>query len=416
MLGILIRAGYHIVNDAFTADIVVVNTCGFITVAKKEAIAAIHCVAARKRDGKHKLLVVTGCLAQRYERNLFERIPEIDLIIGVNQYPTLPRALLEALNGKRLSLCARNKQILTGERMLTTPPYLAYIRIAEGCDNRCAYCAIPMIRGGFRSRDMDDILEEIAQLAARGVKEHILVAQDSSRYGLDITGKLMLPDLLAKAADIPGVEWLRVLYCYPDEVGDELLEVMASKPNICKYLDLPLQHADPELLKRMNRRGDIAFIRKLLQKARDMGFILRTTMIVGFPGETEAQFTKLLSFVQEVRFNRLGSFCYSAEEDTPAGDMKGKVSQARSKKRMDRLMLAQQAISLELNRLRIGTVEKVLVEGIADDKQAVGRSFAEVPESDGFIQFPCCNDVTVGEFVNVRITGADIYDLMGVME
>ncbi len=416
MLGILAKDGYEIVGDERQADILIVNTCGFIDPAKQESIDTILSLAKYKETGRLKLLVATGCLAQRYEKDLMAEMPEIDLLLGVSQYPELPRAIREALGGKRAAYCHREGGVLTGERVLTTAPYSAYIRIADGCDNRCAYCAIPLIRGGFRSRGMEDVLAEIRTLADRGVKEHVLVAQDTSRFGLDLEGRSLLPELMTRAADIPGVEWLRVLYCYPDEVDDRLLEAMAAKPNICKYLDLPLQHADPALLKAMNRRGDMASVRKLLHKARQMGFTLRTTFITGFPGETEAQFETLMDFVQEIRFDRLGAFAFSPEEDTAAAAMGGQVPEKTKEARLDRLMRTQQDISLERNRLRVGTVEKVLVEELRGDGVAVGRTAAEAPETDGAVELACKKEPAIGEFVTAKITGAKPYDLIGVME
>ena len=421
MLGILVGAGYTLTADEASADILIVNTCGFIDPAKQESIDTILALAEYKQTGSLKLLVVTGCLSQRYEKNLMEEMPEIDLLLGVSQYPALPEAIQGALSGKRTSYCGRQDgEVLSGNRVLTTAPYSAYIRIADGCDNRCTYCAIPLIRGGFRSRSMDSVLDEIRELAAQGVKEHVLVAQDTSRFGIDREGRSLLPELLTRAADIPDVEWLRVLYCYPDEVDDALLNAMAAKPNICKYLDLPLQHADPELLRSMNRRGDIEAVRRLLHKARDMGFTLRTTMIVGFPGETDAQFETLMDFIQDIRFDRLGAFTYSAEEGTPAASMPNAVPEDVSEKRLERLMLCQQEISLARNQLRVGTVEKVLIESIQEEngegRSFVGRSAMEAPETDGLIMITGEPNADIGEFVNVRITRAEHYDLWGVME
>ncbi len=414
MLGILQRAGYEITANERDADILIVNTCGFIEPAKQESIDTLLSLAEYKQKGRCKLLVATGCLAQRYEAALREDMPEVDVILGVSQYERLPQAIEEALAGQRPSYCAPNASILEGGRVLTTPPYQAYIRIADGCDNRCAYCAIPLIRGGFRSRGMEDVLSEIRGLAAQGVREHVLVAQDTSRFGIDRTGRSQLAELMDRAADIPGVDWLRVLYCYPDEIDEHLLECMAAKPNICKYLDLPLQHADPELLRRMNRRGDMNRTRALLRQARQMGFTLRTTFITGFPGETEAQFERLMDFVREIEFDRLGAFVFSPEEDTPAAAMDGQIDEAVKQDRLDRLMRAQQAISLKRNRLRLNTVENVLVEKLLGDGRAVGRSAAEAPDTDGVITFTGACERDIGEFVNVRLTGADIYDLTGV--
>lgn len=414
MLGILQRAGYEITANEREAEILIVNTCGFIEPAKQESIDTLLSLAEYKERGRCKLLVATGCLAQRYERALLEDMPEVDVILGVSQYERLPQAIEEALAGARPSYCAPNGRILEGGRVLTTPPYQAYIRIADGCDNRCAYCAIPLIRGGFRSRGMEDVLSEIRGLAAQGVREHVLVAQDTSRFGIDRTGHSQLAELMDRAADIEGVDWLRVLYCYPDEIDEHLLECMAAKPNICKYLDLPLQHADPELLRHMNRRGDMNRTRALLRLARDMGFTLRTTFITGFPGETEAQFERLMDFVREMEFDRLGAFVFSPEDDTPAAAMDGQIDEDVKQERLDRLMRAQQAISLGRNRLRLNTVEKVLVEKLLGDGRAVGRSAAEAPDTDGVITFTGACERDIGEFVNVRLTGADIYDLTGV--
>jgi len=415
MLSILEKAGYRITPNEQEADILIVNTCGFIDPAKQESIDTLLSLAEYKENGKCRLLVATGCLVQRYEEALKADMPEIDVLMGVSQYEKLPQAIEEALKGKRPSYCMPDEtSILSGDRVLTTAPYTAYIRIADGCDNRCTYCAIPLIRGAFRSREMEDVLAEIRTLAAQGVREHVLVAQDTSRFGIDKCGKSLLPELLTKAADIPGVEWLRVLYTYPDEVSQELLDAMAQKPNICKYLDLPLQHADPELLRRMNRRGDIEKTKALLKKARDMGFILRTTFITGFPGETEEQFETLMDFIKEVEFDRVGAFTYSPEEDTPAAVMDDQIDEDVKEARLDRLMRAQQEISLRRNELRVGTVEKVLVEEVQSDGRAVGRSACEAPDTDGVIYLTGADENNIGTFVNVRITAADTYDLTGV--
>ena len=419
MLGILKNAGYQLTANEQEADILIVNTCGFIDPAKQESIDTIFSLAEYKETGNCKLLIATGCLVQRYEETLREEMPEVDIFLGVSQYEQLPRAIEEALAGKRPSYCNRDQSILQGDRVLTTPPYTAYIRIADGCDNRCTYCAIPLIRGGFRSRDIEDVLEEIRTLAAQGVREHVLVAQDTSRFGIDRVGYSQLPELLTRAADIPGVEWLRVLYTYPDEVDDKLLEAMASKPNISKYLDLPLQHADPDMLRRMNRRGDIESTRALLKKAREMGFVLRTTFITGFPGETDEQFERLMDFVTDIEFDRLGAFTFSPEDDTPAAEMPDQIDEEIKEARLDRLMRAQQAISLKRNELRLETVEKVLIESVQYDEAngepyGVGRSIQEAPDTDGEIRVIGADENDIGEFITVRIVEADVYDLTGV--
>ena len=414
MLDILQKAGYEITTDESDADILIVNTCGFIDPAKQESIDTLLSMAQYKQEGHLKLLVATGCLVQRYAKELKEEMPEIDLFMGVSEYARLPEAIKQALGGQRPSYCHRSNTVLEGGRVLTTAPYSAYVRIADGCDNRCAYCAIPLIRGGFRSRSIESVLAEIRDLAGRGVKEITLVAQDTSRFGVDTHGKSLLPELMVRAANIPGVEWLRVLYCYPDEVEDELLEAMASKPNICKYLDLPLQHADPELLKAMNRRGTVEHTRQFLKKARDMGFTLRTTFIVGFPGETEQQFQALMDFTREIEFDRMGAFVYSIEENTPAASMPNQIDEEVKQERLDRLMTLQQEISLRHNKARVGTVEKVLVEAVADDGSGTGRSSREAPEeTDGVIRLTGLSEKDIGEFVQARITGAEVYDLIG---
>ena len=413
MLGILVKDGFQITADERQADVLIVNTCGFIEPAKEESIDTLLALAQYKETGKLKLLVATGCLIQRYEQELLKELPEVDLLLGVNQYERLPQAIREALAGKRASYCADDHHILSGDRMLTTAPYTAYVRIADGCDNRCAYCAIPLIRGGFRSRPMDEVLEEIRTLAEGGVREHILIAQDTSRFGMDTQGRSLLPDLLERAAAIPGVRWLRVLYCYPDEVDGRLLDVMAAHENICKYIDLPLQHADPAILKAMNRRGDIEAVKAFLRKARAMGFTLRTTMIVGFPGETEAQFKTLLDFVREMQFDRLGAFAFSPEDDTPAALMAAQVPEDVKEERLDRLMTAQQEISRRRNQLRVGQTATALIEEIADDGTAVARTDREAPDADGVCRITGARGAEPGTFVMVRITGADAYDIFG---
>ena len=412
-LGLFKEAGYTFTEDPAQADILMVNTCGFINPAKEESIDTILEMAQYKQTGRCRLLVVTGCLAQRYEKDLLQEIPEIDLMLGVNQYDQLIPAVERALRGQgRESLCGEKYTFLEHERVLTTPAYTAYTRIGDGCSNRCTYCAIPLIRGPYRSRPLADVLGEVRHFAEQGVKEHILIAQDTTRYGTDWQETSMLPELMDQAARIPGVEWLRVLYAYPDEADDRLLEAMASHDNICKYLDLPIQHINDTLLRRMNRRGTAADIRRILKKARDMGFTLRTSLIVGFPGETEEQFQELMDFVAEARFDRMGAFAFSPEENTPAAEMPDQIPEEVKQERLDRLMKLQAQISLENNQARIGTVEKVLVTD-ARDGLFLGRSQREAPDADGAIVFTAKEAPEVGSFVQVRITGAETYDLKG---
>ena len=414
-LGLLREDGFLLTDDPAQADVLVVNTCGFIGPAKEESIDTILEMARYKAEGRCRLLAVTGCLAQRYGAELMQEMPEIDVLLGVNQYGRLPAAIREALAGKRVRRCEDDLSFFEHDRVLTTPSYTAYTRIGEGCSNRCTFCAIPLIRGDYRSRPEEQILAEVERLAAQGVREHILVAQDTTRYGTDRQEHSALPELMRRCADIPGVDWLRVLYCYPDETDDRLLDVLASRGNICRYLDLPIQHIDDTLLRRMHRRGGSEDIRRCLKGARERGLTLRTSIIVGFPGETEDQFRRLLDFVAEAEFDRLGAFAYSPEEDTPASRMPGQIPEEVKQERLDRLMTLQADISLRRNRLRVGTVERVLVTDTGADGLALGRSEREAPETDGEIVFTAPARPAVGSFVQVRITEAETYDLKGEM-
>ncbi len=415
-LGLLREKGYTFTVDPAEADILMVNTCAFIQQAKEEAIDTILEMAQYKQTGRCKLLVVTGCLAQRYEKALMDEIPEIDLLMGVNQYAHLAEAIDQRMRGgKRQAYCGDDLSYFEHDRVLTTPFYTAYTRIGEGCSNRCTFCAIPLIRGDYRSRDEKQILREVETLAKQGVREHILVAQDTTRYGTDWQEHSALPELMRKVAAVEGVDWLRVLYCYPDETDERLLDVMAETHNICKYLDLPIQHINDTVLHRMHRRGDSSDIRRCLKLARERGLTLRTSIIVGFPGETEAQFQELLDFLQEAEFDRLGAFAYSPEEDTPAAHMPDQITEEIKQERLDRLMKQQAAISLKRNQQRVGTVEKVLVTDVSEDGTALGRSSREAPETDGEIVFSVKQKPEIGSFVTVKLTRADTYDLMGEM-
>jgi len=417
-LGLLRDEGYRIVSDPAQADILLVNTCGFIDPAKEESINTILEMAEYKKTGKCRVLVVTGCLAQRYENDLLVELPEIDLLLGVNQYSSLPSLLRQALSGKKLHSCQDDFSYFQHDRILTTPFYSAYIRIGEGCSNRCTFCAIPMIRGPYRSRPEEDILGEIQSLASQGVKEHILVAQDTTRWGTDAGGPSRLSSLMRRVASVPGVDWLRVLYCYPDETSEELLDLLSSMPNICPYLDIPIQHIHPDILRRMHRRGTREDILRCVRGARDRGLTLRTTLIVGFPGETEAQFQDLMDFVAKTRFDRLGAFAYSPEEGTPADRLPDQIPDEVKQERLERLMTLQAGISLERNRLRVGRTEKVLVTDVQPEQHlALGRSVHEAPEEDGEILFTFqATPPEIGSFVSVLLTQAETYDLKGEMK
>ena len=413
MLSLLSQEGYELTEKAEDAEVLVVNTCGFITSAKEESIDAIFEMAQYKETGKCRALVVTGCLAQRYGEDLMREIPQIDVLSGVTQYDTLAEAIGIALEkGERRMNTERKTAFLHCGRVLTTPKYTAYVRIGEGCDNRCAFCAIPLIRGRHHSRDMEDILGEMKGLSGQGVKEQILIAQDTTGWGRDL-GPERLKDLMRRASlEVEGLEWLRVLYCYPDGTDKALIDEMAAHGNICRYLDLPLQHASKRILKAMRRRGDIDQVREVLLYARSLGFALRTTFIVGFPGETEEDFEELMAFCRDMRFDRMGAFTFSPEEDTAAALMDGQIPEEEKKRRLDLLMSQQAGISRERNQARVGTVCRVLVTG----RQAglyTGRSAWEAPDADGIIRFEAKQALKPGDFIDVRLTKAEPYDLIG---
>ena len=407
LLGRLKAAGHEFVDDPAQADAIFVNTCGFIEDAKQESIDAIlEMAAARKKGAK---LLVTGCLAQRYSDALMEEIPEIDGLLGVKDYD---KALSLLDSDIRESYTSGTERFPDGERILTTPPYSAFVKISDGCDNRCSYSAIPLIRGRYLSRPYEEIVDECERLAEGGVTEITLIAQDTSRYGNDIYGKTRMSELLRRVAAIEKVKWVRVLYCYPDTTDDELLETIAHTPKVCAYLDLPLQHINDRLLKKMNRRGSSDWIKSRIEKCRQLGITLRTTMIVGFPGETEEEFQELMDFVRWARFDRLGAFAYSPEEDTPAAVMPDQIDQETKYRRLDQLMMLQQEISMEINESRVGEECTVLCEGW-EDGLYYGRSPKEAPESDGNIRFTAQREIQPGEYVKVKILSAEAYDLYG---
>lgn len=408
MLYMLREMGHRIVSDEKDAQVIIINTCGFIDSAKEEAIDAILSAVQLKEAGLCEKVMVTGCLAQRYGESLMEEIPEIDGLIGVEQYQHFKQYFTDTVNGARPMDISRTQHTLECGRVLTTPPFTAYVRIAEGCDNRCHYCAIPLIRGNYRSRSADAIIGEMEQLSANGVREHIMIAQDTTRYGRDRGEKNGLAALLRRAHDVKGVDWLRVLYLYPEDVNDELVDAMAALPNFCRYLDVPLQHASPKMLREMNRRGDIAKIEKTLLRARSMGFALRTTFIVGYPGETEEDFEQLMDFTRRMEFDRMGAFAYSPEEDTVGGEREDQIDDDIKQQRLDRLMTLQADISLRRNQQRVGKTETLLVTEVRPGG-CVCRSAWEAPDADGLI---FVRDQGVpGEMRRAVITEADTYDL-----
>ncbi len=414
MLGVLAEAGYAFEPDPAQADIIVVNTCGFIEPAKEESIDTILEMAEYKKTGRCRLLLVTGCLAQRYSEALHADIPEIDGMLGVGQYDKLLAMIAEADKGARPALTQPCDDFFESQRVLTTPSYSAYVKIGDGCDNRCSYCAIPLIRGGYRSRPTADIAAEVRRLTRAGVQEITLISQDTTRFGTDKAGGVsQLPALLREVSQIEGVHWLRTLYCYPARVDEALLDTMAALPNMCQYIDLPIQHIVPRLLTAMHRHGTAEHIRHLAQEIRARGMALRTSIIVGFPGETEADFEELLAFVAEARFDRLGAFAFSPEEDTVAAGLPDQIPEEIKQARLDRLMRLQSGISAERNATRVGTTCEVLVEGRRKDGLFVGRSRWEAPEIDGNVLFRATGKLRPGTFAQVRITGSEIYDLIG---
>ncbi len=418
MMATLKKAGYQLENDPAHADVAIVNTCGFIDAAKKESIEEILELARLKAEGKIKAIVVTGCMAERYREQILEELPEVDAVAGIGADSDIAAVIEKALGGERTELFPEKTLLpLCGERALSTPSYTAYLKIAEGCDNRCAYCAIPFIRGRYRSRTIENIIEEAQGLARNGAKELILIAQDTTRYGWDIYGKLMLSQLLKELCKIDGIEWIRILYCYPDSITDELLETIAKKDKIVKYIDLPLQHCSARLLKAMRRSGSRGELTALIQKMRTAipNLILRTTLITGFPGETEEDFTELAEFVRDIRFERLGCFAYSQEEGTAAAEMPDQIDEEVKQHRMELIMEDQMNIMQSWGDSMVGKTLNVLVEGF--DRLAecwFGRSWADSPDIDGKIFFTSQGKKPkIGTFTEVLITDCIDGDLTG---
>ncbi|MBQ3242486.1 MAG: 30S ribosomal protein S12 methylthiotransferase RimO [Oscillospiraceae bacterium] len=420
ILAKLRERGYQIHTDSGTCDVVIVNTCGFIESAKQESIENILEFCTLKKEGRIKVIVVTGCLAERYQQEMAKEIPEADVILGIGSNDEICDAIEKALNGEKVySFGPKENLPLEGERIISNLPFFAYLKIAEGCDNRCTYCAIPMIRGRYRSREMDNIVAEAQHLADHGVTEINVIAQDTTRYGMDLYGKPMLAELLRRLAKIENLHWIRVLYTYPDYINDELLEVIASEEKIVKYLDIPLQHCNGKVLREMNRRGDRASLTALIGRIREKvpGIIIRTTMIAGFPGETEEEFTELCEFVQEMKFERLGCFPYSAEENTPAGEREDQVDPEVRYRRAELIMEIQMEIMAQQNKQLVDTDVEVVVEGY--DRYAssyFGRTAADAPDIDGKIFFMCGHKLAIGQYLPVHVDDVLDYDLIGSAE
>ncbi|MBQ3195776.1 MAG: 30S ribosomal protein S12 methylthiotransferase RimO [Clostridia bacterium] len=417
MLYMLAEDGFELVPEDVDADVIIINTCAFIESAKQEAIDNILDVAWLKENHTLKGIVVTGCLAQRYKEEVLERMPEVDCVIGTGSIAHIADAVRAAYNGERYTCFDDvNDAPFYSERVITTPEYFAYLKIAEGCDNRCTYCVIPDIRGKFRSRSIDDIVAEAKDLAALGVKELCLVAQDTTRYGEDIYGTYCLDSLLQALSEIEGIQWIRLMYCYADRLTDSVIDEIANNPKVVKYIDLPLQHISDPVLKRMNRRDNEESIRGMITKLRERvpGITIRTTFITGFPGETEEDFEKLKSFIKEIRFERLGVFEYSREENTPAYDLPDQIPEKLKRRRYDILMKEQRRIHKELNEFAVGKTLNVLCEGY--DRAAeiyYGRSQSDAPDIDGKIYFSAPRRLKDGEMVEVEVTEVIDYDLCG---
>ncbi len=420
MMGLLRAKGYEFTDDEAEADIAVINTCGFITSAKEESIETILSVAEHKKDGL-KALIVTGCLAERYKSEILKELPEIDAIVGTAAFDKICD-VIEAALAKRSrsefrdinSLCRPDT-----DRVITTGGHYSYLKIAEGCDKRCTYCSIPLFKGSYRSVPMDKLLEEAVYLAANGVKELILVAQETTLYGVDLYGRKMLPELLQRLCKIEGFRWIRLLYCYPEEITGELIDTIKNEPKICHYLDIPIQHASDSVLRRMGRRTDNAGLRDIIARLRKEipDIALRTTLITGFPGESDEDHAILMDFVDEMEFDRLGVFTYSPEEDTPAADMEGQVDEEIKLARRDELMELQQEVSYEKSQGLIGRRLEVMIEGKAADEDVyVGRTYMDAPGVDGYIFINSGEELMSGDFAYVKVTKALEYDLIGELD
>lgn len=418
MLGLLKRDGYAFTDDEREADIIVINTCCFIGDAKEESVNTILEMAELKKEGRLKALIVTGCLAQRYRQEILDEIPEVDGILGTASIDEISRVIDRALGGEKLSCFEPISRLpkVNAKRMVTTGGHYAFLKIAEGCDKHCTYCIIPSLRGPYRSVPMEELTAEAENLAGQGVKELILVAQETTVYGVDLYGKKMLPELLRRLAAVPGIQWIRIQYCYPEEITDELIDAIASEEKVCHYLDIPIQHASDRILKRMGRKTSQAELRAMVEKLRRRipDIALRTTLISGFPGETEEDHEILCRFVDEMEFDRLGVFAYSAEEDTPAAEFPDQVPQEIKEARRDELMELQQEVAFDKARSMVGRVMEVMIEGkVADENIFVGRTYMDAPDVDGLIFVNADVSLMTGDFCRVKVIGAQEYDLIG---
>ena len=421
MLGLLTQKGFTLTDDETQADVIVINTCCFIHDAKEESIQNILEMAEYRKSGSCKALIVTGCLAQRYKQEIIDEIEEVDAVIGTTAHDEIFEVIERTLAGqKELDIQDVDRLVqIDAKRVVTTGGHYAHLKIAEGCDKHCTYCIIPKIRGNYRSVPMENLLKEAQDLAAQGVKELILVAQETTLYGIDLYGKKSLHILLKKLCEIKGIRWIRVLYCYPEEIYDELIETIRDEKKICHYLDLPIQHASDRILKRMGRRTSRAQLEEIIGKLRREipDIALRTTLITGFPGETQEDHEELMAFVDEMEFDRLGVFTYSQEEDTPAAAMENQIDEEVKKNRQEELMELQQEVSMDKNEEKVGKTMLAMVEGyLSDENVYVARTYADAPGIDGYLFIDTSETLVSGDFVKAKITGALEYDLTGELE
>ena len=421
MLGILKNKGFEFTDDEWEADIIAINTCCFIGDAKQESINTILEMAEHKKDARCKVLVVAGCLAHRYQDEIIKEIPEVDAFVGTSSYDKIADMINSVLEEKGISNFvedANRMPMVEADRIVTTPGYYEYLKIAEGCDKHCTYCVIPKVRGNFRSFPIEYLVNQTKKLVEGGVKEIILVAQETTLYGVDLYGKKSLPKLLHELGLIEGLEWIRILYCYPEEINDELIEAIKNEPKVCHYLDMPIQHASDNILKRMGRitsKQELTdIVAKLRREIPDIA--LRTTLITGFPGETDKDHEEVMRFIDECEFDRLGVFTYSREEDTVAAQMPDQIDEEIKEKYRDELMQLQQEISADRSAAMIGRIVRVMIEGfIPEDNTYVGRSYKDAPNVDGLVFVECDRELMSGDFIDVKITGSTEYDLIGTI-
>ncbi len=421
MLGILKNKGFEFTDDEWEADIIAINTCCFIGDAKQESINTILEMAEHKKDARCKVLVVAGCLAHRYQDEIIKEIPEVDAFVGTSSYDKIADMINSVLEEKGISNFVEDANIMPmveADRIVTTPGYYEYLKIAEGCDKHCTYCVIPKVRGSFRSFPIEYLVNQTKKLVEGGVKEIILVAQETTLYGVDLYGKKSLPKLLHNLGLIEGLEWIRILYCYPEEINDELIEAIKNEPKVCHYLDMPIQHASDNILKRMGRRTSKQELTDIVAKLRREipDIALRTTLITGFPGETDVDHEEVMQFIDECEFDRLGVFTYSREEDTVAAQMPDQIDEEIKEKYRDELMQLQQEISADRSAAMIGRIVRVMIEGfIPEDNTYVGRSYKDAPNVDGLVFVECDRELMSGDFIDVKITGSTEYDLIGTI-